>query len=169
MEIPSSKVIEITVISAEDLLLRRKQPATKNLSVTVSIDPFNSRKTGRADPNGPGRFPAWNERLVMDLPSKSRFITTEVRAGERTVGVANIPVADFDGGHLPENYLSFLSYRLRDGRGEKNGIVNLSVRVVGGGGRGCGASCPRPWMEFSAADGKGSSGVVTGIPVLYRY
>ncbi|KAK4418682.1 BON1-associated protein 2 [Sesamum alatum] len=168
MEIkPSSKEIEITVISAEGLLLNRRRPVKKNVSVTVKTDPFNSRSTG-VDPEG-GSYPAWNEKLVMELPLHARFITVETHAGSRVIGAANIPVSDFSGGYLPENYLSFLSYRLRDSNGEKNGIINLSVKVKGSGNTGCAASCSPPWMGVPAAETKVSGGIVTGIPVSYRY
>ncbi|KAI3444596.1 hypothetical protein Pfo_001261 [Paulownia fortunei] len=167
MEKPSSKVIEITVVSAEGLLVNRRQPVKKNVSITVKTDPFNSRSTG-VDSEG-GSYPAWNEKLVMDLPVHARFITVEANSGSRIIGTANIPVSDFAGGHLPENYLSFLSYRLRGANGEKNGIINLSVKVKGTGNTGCASSCSRPWMGVPAVDNKVSGGIVTGIPVPYRY
>ena len=47
----------------------------------------------------------------------------------KSVGVARIAVADFLSGSLPESYLQFLSYRLRDREGRRNGIINFSVRV----------------------------------------
>lgn len=37
---------------------------------------------------------------------------------------------DFIGDYTPEKYMHFLSYRLRDAQGQKNGIVNVSVRVT---------------------------------------
>ncbi|KAL0425957.1 UNVERIFIED_CONTAM: hypothetical protein Sradi_1130500 [Sesamum radiatum] len=169
MEKPSSKEIEVTVISGEGLLLSRRRPVKKNVFVTVRTDPFNSRSTG-VDPEG-GSYPAWNEKLVMELPLHARFITVEAHSGTRVIGVANIPVSDFSGGYLPDNYLSFLSYRLRDSNGEKNGIINLSVKVKvkGSGNTGCAASCSRPWIGVPAADAKVSDGIVTGFPVSYRY
>ncbi|KAL7158649.1 hypothetical protein ABFS83_02G158400 [Erythranthe nasuta] len=167
----ASKAMEITVISAEGLLVNRKQTVTKNVSVTVKTDPLNSRSTGRVDPEG-GSSPSWKEKLLMDLPVHARFITVEVHSGSRIVGAANIPVTDFSGGFLPENHLSFLSYRLRDGNGERNGIVNLSVKVRGAGNTGCAASCSRPWIGvpgLPAVGEKAPAGMVTGIPVPYKY
>ncbi|PIN21995.1 hypothetical protein CDL12_05295 [Handroanthus impetiginosus] len=173
----SSKVIEVTVISAEGLLLNRKKPVKKNACVVVRSDPFNSRSTGM-DREG-GSYPSWNEKLVMELPVRARFITVEAHSGSKLIGTANIPVSDFAGGYLPENYLSFLSYRLRNANGEKNGIINLSVKVKGegaksgcGGGGSCTASCSgRPWTGVPPVDGSKVSdlGIVTGIPVRYRY
>lgn len=159
-------VLEVTVISAEGLLRNRRQPVKKNAFVVVRSDPFNSRST-RVDLKG-GSHPSWNEKLVMELPVHARFITVEAHSGSKAIGSADIPVGDFSGGHLPENYLSFLSYRLRDAHGEKNGIVNLSVKVRGGSGKSyCSASCARPWIGFPV-ENKESNGIVTGIPVLYR-
>ncbi|PIN21994.1 hypothetical protein CDL12_05294 [Handroanthus impetiginosus] len=156
------------------LLLNRKKPVKKNAFVVVRCDPFNSRSTGM-DREG-GSYPAWNEKLVMELPVHSRFITVEAHSGSKLIGTANIPVSDFAGGYLPENYLSFLSYRLRNANGEKNGIINLSVKVKGegakGGGGGCAASCSGwQWQGVPAVDGGKVSdlGIVTGIPVPYRY
>lgn len=158
--------IEVTVISAEGLLMNRRQPVKKNAFVVVRSDPFNSRSTG-VDPQG-GSCPSWNEKLVMELPVNVRFITVEAHSGNKAIGSANIPVSDFSGGIMPENYLSFLSYRLRDANGEKNGIVNLSVKVRGGTRKSyCSASCARPWIGFPV-ENKVSSGIVTGIPVSYR-
>ncbi|PIN21996.1 hypothetical protein CDL12_05296 [Handroanthus impetiginosus] len=168
MEKPSSKTIEITIISAEGLLINKKQPAKKtNLFITVKTDPFNSRSTGLGHEGGSS--PAWNEKLVMELPVHARFITVEARSASRIIATANIPVSDFAGGHLPENYLSFLSYRLRDASGEKNGIINLSVKVNGTGNGRCAASCSRQWMGVQAVGNKVSGGIVTGIPAAYRY
>ncbi|KZV26727.1 hypothetical protein F511_34325 [Dorcoceras hygrometricum] len=163
MDKAPSMVIEVTVISAEGLLVNRRQPVKKNAYVVVRSDPFNSRSTG-IDPQG-GSCPSWNEKLVMDMPMHARFITVEAHSGNKTIGSANIPVTEFSGGCLPENYLSFLSYRLRDANGEKNGIVNFSVKARGGKSC-CSSSCARPWIGFPA-ENKASNGIVMGIPVLY--
>ncbi|KAL8495333.1 hypothetical protein ACS0TY_019478 [Phlomoides rotata] len=162
----SSKAIEITVISAENLLVNKKQPVMKPVSVRVKIDPYCSKSTG-LDREG-GSFPAWNEKLVMDLPVNARFVAVEVHSGSRVVATASVPVSDFAGGNLPENYLSLLSYRLRDGRGGKNGIINLSVKVRGTGNSGCAASFARPWMGVPTANNV-SDAIVTGTPVSYGY
>ncbi|GER40059.1 BON association protein 1 [Striga asiatica] len=121
--------IEVTVISAEGLQSSRKQPVKKNSFVLIRSDPFTSRSTD-VDRDG-GSYPFCNQKLTMELPENARFITVEAHAGGQAIGAANIPVEDFTGGHLPENYLSFLSYRLMDGGGGKNGIVNVSVKVNG--------------------------------------
>ncbi|KAL8500093.1 hypothetical protein ACS0TY_019911 [Phlomoides rotata] len=168
MDKSSSKTVDVTVISAENLLVNKKRPVKKTVSVTVKTDPYNSGSTG-LDREG-GSFPKWNEKLVMELPANARFVAVEVHSGSRVVAMASVPVSDFTGGNLPENYLSLLSYRLRDGRGGKNGIINLSVKVRGtGGNSGCAASISRPWMGVPAANNKVSDAIVMGIPVSYRY
>ncbi|XP_042047873.1 BON1-associated protein 2-like [Salvia splendens] len=167
----SPYVIEITVISAEALRLTKNQPVKKNSYVVLRSDPFNSRTTG-TDREG-GSYPAWNEKLLMELPANSRFLTVEAHSGSRLVGAASIPVSDFAGGFLPVNYLSFLSYRLRDAHGAKNGILNLSVKVIGRPtpAVGCAASCSGgPWSGVPVVDRNvAGHGIVTGIPVSYRY
>lgn len=162
----SPYVIEITVISAEGLRLTKNQPVKKNSYVVLRSDPFNSRTTG-TDREG-GSYPAWNEKLLMELPASARFLTVEAHSGSRLVGAASIPVSDFAGGFLPVNYLSFLSYRLRDAHGARNGILNLSVKVIGRPTPAIG--CAATWSGVPVADVKAAGhGIVTGIPVSYRY
>lgn len=128
---PISRTLEITVISAEDLHRHRK-PITKNSFASVKIDSQNLGST-HIDDKG-GSYPLWNDRLALKLPSTVSFMTIDVHSGNfsrhKIVGTVNIPVSDFLSGFLPESYLHFLSYRLRDGKGERNGIVNISVRVL---------------------------------------
>ncbi|KAL1543501.1 BON1-associated protein 2-like [Salvia divinorum] len=151
----SPYVIEVTVISAEGL-----RPVKKSSHVVLRSDPFNTRTTG-PDRDG-GSYPAWNEKLQMELPAHARFLTVEAHSGSSLVGAANIPVSDFAAASLPLNYLSFLSYRLRDPRGAKNGILNLSVRVCRRPGPT--GSSPEPWPGVPVTGGKPGV-VVTGIPV----
>lgn len=130
MEASSSRTVEITVLSGENLRLDKKQ-VKKNTFVVVQTDLFNCHTT-RIDTVG-GAYPSWNEKLVMELPMDARCVSLEVQtktsSGNRSIGSAKIPVSDFIGGYAPENYLHFLSYRLRDAKWEKNGIINVSVRV----------------------------------------
>ncbi|KAL2511393.1 BON1-associated protein 2 [Abeliophyllum distichum] len=169
METTSSRTLEITVISGEDLRVNRRKLGKKNAFVTVQT---GSSRTTKIDTDG-GSYPVWNEKLVMELPMHARFITVDVQCkaysgGNKLIGTARIPVSDFSGGYLPDNYLSILSYRLRDVNGEKNGIINLSVKVKGPENTSCAASCSRPWMEVPV-ENRVSGGIVTGIPVPYRY
>ncbi|XP_027102521.1 BON1-associated protein 2-like [Coffea arabica] len=172
------RVLEITVISGEDLRINRKQPVKKNAFVTIKTDSFKEQTT-KMDKDG-GGYPAWDEKFVMDMPMHARYFTAEVRcktaAGSRIVGTAVIPASDFLGDYVPENYLHFLSYRLWDCHGERNGILNLSVRVkssssvrnaYGGGCSSHSAGCSRPWSGIAVGGQQVSNGegVVTGIPV----
>ncbi|XP_057980459.1 BON1-associated protein 2-like [Malania oleifera] len=166
----SLRTLEITVISGEGLRLGGRRKA-KNAFVTIRTDHYNSRTT-RVDPEG-GSHPSWNEKLVVDLPVHSRFVTVAVQcragSGTRPVGTALIPATDFFGGYTPENYLHFLSYRLRDPTGVRNGIINISVRVKAApevGGVSSWTELSRPYrVEGSLACGKDSWGAVTGVPV----
>ncbi|XP_060169142.1 BON1-associated protein 2 [Lycium barbarum] len=168
-----SRVLEITVISGENLHENRKQPVKKNAFVNIKTDNSSCNvQTTRMDKEG-GSFPAWNEKLIVDLPMHARHLTVEVQcknsSGIKTVGIARVPTSDFIGGFLPEDYLHFLSYRLRDVKGEKNGIINFSVRVKNAPPRttSCAAAYSRQWTVEPVAMGSknGSCGVVTGIPM----
>ncbi|WCJ23162.1 hypothetical protein M5689_005205 [Euphorbia peplus] len=129
----SSRNLEITILSAENLTLFGK-PVKKDVFVVVRTDNLNSKSTG-ADRDG-GSNPIWNQKLDMEMASHSRSITLQVQcrigSENRVIGTASVPVSDFSGGYFPANYLHLLSYRLRDSRGEKNGIVNVSVKLRGG-------------------------------------
>lgn len=170
----ASRTIEITVISGENLQVRGK-PINSDLFVTVRSDLQNQNDSvsTKIDRDGAG-FPRWNEKLVIDLPMHAAFVTVDVcrrvSSGRKVkiVGTARVPVADFVAGYLPESHLQFLSYRLRDERGERNGIVNLSVRVKVAAGievsllqkQEVGIPVPVPERKFH-----GGGGVVTGIPI----
>ncbi|GKU88222.1 hypothetical protein SLEP1_g2512 [Rubroshorea leprosula] len=88
----NSRTLELTVLSAEDLRINNRN-LKKNAFVVVSIDPFNHRMT-KTDAQG-GGYPTWNEKFVMDLPARERFITLEVKcrtsSGDRRVGTAKVP------------------------------------------------------------------------------
>ncbi|XP_061999312.1 BON1-associated protein 1-like [Rosa rugosa] len=128
----TSRHVEITVLSAENLKSNRK-PFKKNSFVTVRTDAAVSTsklyRTAETDCEGGG--PRWNEKIEVELPAQARNLILEVQCknGARTIGAASIPVSDFIGGWVPENYLHFLSYTLRDERGVRNGIINISVRM----------------------------------------
>ncbi|MBA0861922.1 hypothetical protein Goshw_002586 [Gossypium schwendimanii] len=167
-----SRTLEITVLSAEDLRIDNK-PVKKNAYVVVCVDPFNNKAT-KVDGEG-GSYPSWNDKLVMEIPLQTRFVTLLVKCkgsrGEKTVGLARIPVMDFVGGYSPATCLQFLSYRLRDPKGLKNGIINVSLRVkeplqdcssqaaAAGGGNAATIGLGIP------IDGRRDYGMVTGIPI----
>ncbi|XP_048333782.2 BON1-associated protein 2 [Ziziphus jujuba] len=177
MAASTSRTIEVTVLSGEDLRMDRK-PIKKNSFVVVRTENGDFRST-ETDKEG-SSFPIWKEKLVLDLPAHARALTLEVHcktsSGSKVVGTAMVPVSDFVGGYVPESYLHFLSYRLRDRRGEKNGIINISVRmkVHGGGEYGCSSSCS---VAAAASETIGvpvgetgfGGGFVTGVPVWCAY
>jgi Ca2+-dependent lipid-binding protein len=175
----ASRTIEITILSAENLSLDRKS-VKKNAYVIARIDPINYGST-KADFEG-GCNPSWNEKLTLEMPFQTRFITLEVKcktsSGDRVVGTASLPISDISGDYTPESYLHFLSYRLRDSRGEKNGIINVSARVKvqvesmspavtkNPMRNGCSSSWQQPTLGVPAGHQKRYyGGVVTGVPV----
>ncbi|XAR63107.1 hypothetical protein NMG60_11022932 [Bertholletia excelsa] len=165
-----SCTLEVTIISGEDLRAGRRGPLKKNAFVTVWTIHPNCRAT-TVDSAG-GTWPTWNEKLVLDMPAGAKSLMVEVhyrtRSGNRLVGSVRVPSSDFSCGYLPEDYLHFLSYRLRDDGGEPNGIINLSVRkkaVVSEVTATATPSCSaQPWMGAPAAENVRGA-VVTGVPV----
>ncbi|KAJ7951096.1 BON1-associated protein 2 [Quillaja saponaria] len=167
-----SRSLEITVLSGESLRVDRK-PVKKNAYVIVRTESNNVVMT-RMDTEG-RNYPSWNEKMVVDMSVHERFITFEVECkttmGIRRVGMARIPVSDFVGGYLPDNYLHFLSYRLRDFEGNRNGIINFSVRVTAATSEvlSCSATAARVGTTVGEMkNGGNDSGVVTGVPVWWN-
>ena len=160
----SSRTIEITVLSAENLRIDRRS-IKKNAFVVVRSNGGSDFRTTGIDVDG-GSNPNWNEKLLLELPVHATALTVYVycktSTGDRLIGTATVPITDFSGGYVPENYLHFLSYRLKDQRGERNGIINLSARtkVPSAPEYSCSAAS-------SSAVGKNDfgSGVVIGIPI----
>ncbi|KAL5565509.1 hypothetical protein UlMin_028673 [Ulmus minor] len=171
--VANSRTIEVTVLSAENLRIDRKS-IKKNAFVIIRTDGNNYRAT-EIDAAG-GSFPRWNEKFILDLAVQAGNLTVEVHCktafGYRAIGTAMVPVSDFIGGYVPEGFLHFLSYRLRDHKGERNGIVNISVRTkvlspVVHSGLVYG-SCSATTSSSSAvgmAVGESGNGVVVGVPV----
>ncbi|TKY65535.1 BON1-associated protein 2 [Spatholobus suberectus] len=176
MESRRSHTMEVTIISAENLCMNGK-PIRKDAYVVVHTQSctkfFTTKMTTREEG---GSDPSWNEKFWVD---GATCITLEVQCktwlGVRSVGAARIAVADFLGGFVEENSLQFLSYRLWDGKGRRNGVINFSVRVL---------KAPQPESSCSMHDvdknlrgfgmqvsvgGNDSSGIVTGIPVFWNY
>uniref|UniRef100_A0A7N0SZ81 C2 domain-containing protein n=1 Tax=Kalanchoe fedtschenkoi TaxID=63787 RepID=A0A7N0SZ81_KALFE len=156
----SIKVVEITLISCEGLTTPDNHRPLKKHARGVIRTPQSASvvRSTSLDRHG-GAYPRWDERFTVEMPAWARWLDVEVWSGmERLIGTARVPASDFSGGIVPDGYLNFLSYRLREGNGEFNGIVNVSVRVVGrklesrnGAGFGCALGVP--------------GRVVTGIPV----
>ncbi|KAF8026999.1 hypothetical protein BT93_E0044 [Corymbia citriodora subsp. variegata] len=169
--------LEVTVISGEDLRINDR-PIKNNAFVTVKADsccsPLSQDST-KPDAQGES-YPYWDEKLHVELPAGSRYVIVEVRrrsssAGDKLVGTAWILVSDFIGDYTPENYLHFLSYRLRDAKGLRNGIINISVRVVSLSYKGTSSSSshPPPMVPVCRmpVDQENHGGTVTGVPVWY--
>ncbi|CAL0318340.1 unnamed protein product [Lupinus luteus] len=167
-----SRTIEITILSCENLRLN-KRSIKKNIFVTVQSDDSSEVNITGVDSDG-GSYPSWNENFVIDMPLHARFITAEVKCktitGVKNVGFSRIPVSDFIGGYVPENQVHFLSYRLWDSKVNRNGVINVSVRV-----KVSQQICSNSKNSISlpvAVKGvpvtrNGSSGVVTGIPAVW--
>ncbi|XP_010910674.1 BON1-associated protein 2 [Elaeis guineensis] len=168
----NSATLEITIISAEDLRLSHR-PLKKNAFVTVRSSTLNAggASSTSLDRDG-GSYPYWNEKLEVGLPSSARSISVEVRCktgtGERLVAVAAIPVSDFC---EPADYLHFLSYRLRERDGERNGIINLSLRMKGASPFGRRAERPpaAPPTTWARGEERRNHGVALGYPMDYGY
>ncbi|XP_047336073.1 BON1-associated protein 2-like [Impatiens glandulifera] len=175
-----SRALEITIISGEGLRLSRSKRVEKNAFVTVSADQTQILASTRMDVDG-GSYPTWNDKIFVDIPIQSRFLIVEVQCkskynGDRVVGGVRIPVKDFVGGFTPTNYLNFLSYRLRDRKGEKNGIINISIKVNSTKGDHVdGFNYSQPWLTASynnqiaattiVGNKDSNNGIVTGFPV----
>ena len=173
----ATRSIEITVLSAENLQANHK-PFKKNSFVTIRHDAGVSYgkvyQTAETDCEGGG--PKWNQKIMMEVPSQARNLIVEVQCknGARTIGAAMIPVTDFTGGWVPEGYLHFLSYRLRDERGVRNGIVNISVRmkveegVTATYGRKLSSGCATTSSQTKLYPAVDNSAVVIGVPVNWN-
>ncbi|XP_077247523.1 BON association protein 2 [Tasmannia lanceolata] len=127
-----SRCLDITVISAEGLKIANRW-IKKNTFVTVRSDSVNYQSTS-VDRDG-GSYPSWNEKLQLALPDSVRSFTVDVNCktgfGSSTVvGTCRIPMSDILEDYVPAYLIHFLSYRLRGRDGERNGIVNLAVRLV---------------------------------------
>ncbi|OIW02067.1 hypothetical protein TanjilG_14590 [Lupinus angustifolius] len=128
----SSRILEITVISGENLHVKDEA------YVVIRPESINCYATKTATDNGSddSSFISWNEKLLVNMPMHAKSITFEVqcknssKGAARTVGVARIAVSDFMEICVAENSLQVLSYRLRDWEGKRNGVIHFAVRVV---------------------------------------
>ncbi|XP_010040910.2 BON1-associated protein 1 [Eucalyptus grandis] len=172
-----NRSLEVTIISGEDLRINDR-PIKNNAFVTVKADSCcspSSQDSTKPDAQGES-YPYWDGKLRVELPAGSRYIVVEVcrrsfSTGDKLVGTAWIPVSDFIGDYTPENYLHFLSYRLRDAKGLRNGIINISVRVVSSSYKGTSSCSSRPPPLVPGfrmpADRENHGGTVTGVPAWY--
>ncbi|KAK4769098.1 hypothetical protein SAY86_027248 [Trapa natans] len=177
--------VEITVVSAEDLRIGKK-PVKKNAFVKMKADSAVeccTTVTSAEERGGNNNLTIWNEKLAVDLRPgdlRSGFITVEVyckvtSSKNKLVGGVRVPVSDFLGGFLPSNHPQFLSYRLWDSTYERNGVINISVRVKSPEpvGRRCSQGVTvLPKKATVGAPFRGEvmfsgGGVVTGVPAAW--
>ncbi|KAL6005621.1 hypothetical protein ACLOJK_006191 [Asimina triloba] len=168
--------LDITVVSAEALSISDR-PVKKNAFVTARTDSGSASTS--ADEDG-GGYPTWNEKLQLPLPAGGS-ITVEVQcktsSGPRMVGMAKIPMSDIVGGYVPAHHTHFLSYRLRQPDGGRNGIINLCVKLVGlesSAVAGVGVGQLGRMMRKDEVGGRGSlarnmGAIAVGIPVGCGY
>ncbi|XP_028960635.2 BON1-associated protein 2-like [Malus domestica] len=168
------RTLEITVISLENLQLDQK-PIKTNASVTVRIDTNSQFRTTIIDTEGDA-YPLWNEKLVLELPMHSKSTTVGVQCktayGVRMFGTATVLASDFVGAYVPESYLHFLSYRLRDYKGERNGVINISVRMRVPEMYACASSTTSSHSRMgfpTAGNHSFGGGVAIGVPVWYKF
>ncbi|KAG2725110.1 hypothetical protein I3760_01G051200 [Carya illinoinensis] len=170
----ASSTLEITVISGEDIRNNRK-PVKKNAFAVIRTDSQPLCRT-EMDKDG-GSYPYWNEKHNVEIPQHARFITVEVQCktsvGDKTLGMARIPVSDFVGGFVPQSYLHFLSYRLRNSNEERNGIINVSVKakVPEYAASSCSSTATTIGVPFGKTPCYGGvvPGVPVGVPIMKQY
>ncbi|CAI9278029.1 unnamed protein product [Lactuca saligna] len=177
----NSLVFELTIISAESLSLTKTRPVKKNVFVIIKTNSNNSQTTTMDTENG--SYPSWNQKFLTELSMHAKFFTLEVHcnnfSGDRVVGSARVPVSDFSNGYLPSDYLHFLSYRLRDRYGERNGIINLSIKVKSSSSNTANnriSSIPTTYSLKTNGCNYGATmnqnvthGVAIGVPIQNRY
>ncbi|XP_054782228.1 BON1-associated protein 2-like [Prosopis cineraria] len=179
----SSLTLEVTVLSADNLRVDRT-PVTNNVYVVVRAESINSFATGMVSATT-SQF-LWNDKFLVDMAVHTRSITFEVKHKTamgvvKNVGVARIAVSDFLGGGgsgMVEDCSKVLSYRLRDGEGWPNGVINFEVKVL----MRCSSSKTKPvaamtgrkvsscgfQMRASTADQMKLNGVVIGVPTCWN-
>lgn len=128
---PTSRTLEVTVLSADNLCVDRS-PVTTDAYVVVRAESIESFATSSASEStlsegGGGRI-SWNEKLAVHVAQHARSITFEVKSKTamgvvKNVGVARIAVSDV---LVPE----MLSYRLRDWEGRPSGVIHFEVKVI---------------------------------------
>ncbi|KAL9315095.1 hypothetical protein ACSQ67_016096 [Phaseolus vulgaris] len=169
--------MEITIISAENLCMNGK-PIKKDTYVVVHTQSCTKFFTTSTEEEGGSNNPSWNEKFLVD---GANCITLEVKCktwfGVKSVGAARIAVSEFNlGGFAAENSLQFLSYRLWDEKGKRNGVINFSVRVVKAPPE-CESSCSMVEIEKNlrgfgmqvTVGENDAAGIVTGVPVFLNF
>ncbi|XLS91071.1 hypothetical protein HN51_067079 [Arachis hypogaea] len=114
--------IELTILNAENLSVKGKPLRRNNNNDAAYV-------VVHAQCSSTKHYPSWNEKFSMEVePATCRFISIEVRRkkwlgySSGSVAMAHVPVSELFGAQ-------FLSYRLWDKKGDRNGIIDFSVRV----------------------------------------
>ncbi|MED6127912.1 hypothetical protein PIB30_092593, partial [Stylosanthes scabra] len=146
--------IDFTIFSAENLSVKGKPLRRNNDAAYLVVD---------AQCSSTKHYPSWNEKFSMEVePSTCRFISIEVRRkkwfgySSGSVGMAHVPVSELFGAQ-------FLSYRLWDDKGQRNGIIDFSVRV-----RPPQQHAPPPPSSSSRPMRENEDTVVTGVPLFWN-
>ncbi|KAG5053715.1 hypothetical protein JHK85_006225 [Glycine max] len=131
---PQARTLEITVMSGENICVDRSSGA-ENVYVVVRAESLNSCTTKTV--NEDKGVHAWNEKLLLDIPTHARSVTFEVQCkkykGVRPIGVARIALSDFlsnDTKIVSESVPQMYCYGLRNWEGRQNGVIHFSVKVV---------------------------------------
>ncbi|CAM8897503.1 unnamed protein product [Rhodiola kirilowii] len=81
----SSRVVEITIISCEDLTTTSfKKPIRKNARGVIRMPHCNEVCSTSLDKKG-GSFPRWNEKFTMEMPSWANWFDVEIYSGMEKV------------------------------------------------------------------------------------
>ncbi|KAL5727608.1 hypothetical protein ACHQM5_000787 [Ranunculus cassubicifolius] len=180
--------LEITILSAEDLRMNGRPVKKKKTFVTIETGQNNAQSTSTSSTGG--SHPSWNEKLQFSLLCNSienikLIMKCKTSSGVKVIGSVCIPLSDFLEDYVPPNCLHFLSYRLREHDGDRNGIVNISIRVKGAdriprtvpssivqtGYRNSNAVGWMPQSRNHRQDAytRNNGGIAVGIPVTKRY
>ncbi|KAM3307962.1 hypothetical protein P3S67_009706 [Capsicum chacoense] len=96
----SARLLEIIVISYENLLDNRKQPIKKNAFVNIKTESTTCNEQRKKMDKESKSFSTWNEKLIVDMPMHARYLTMEVQCktswGIETIGIAKWKAAAVD-------------------------------------------------------------------------
>ncbi|WVZ16094.1 hypothetical protein V8G54_009076 [Vigna mungo] len=128
------RMLEIIVVSGENIRLDRN--SVSEVCVVVRAESLNCCTTKMV--NGNDGVHAWNEKLVLEVPSYARSVTFEVQCKKykeaRPVGVARIALSDLvsvkNHSVVSENVPQSFCYGLRGWDGRPNGVIHFSVKIV---------------------------------------
>jgi len=135
MEAKQQKLtLEITIMSGENISVDRNSVA--EMYVVVRAESLNCHVTKMV--NGDDGVHAWNEKLLLEVPSYARCVTFEVQCnkykGLRPVGVARIALSDLliakNNNVSSESVSQMFCYGLRNWEGRRNGVINFSLKEV---------------------------------------